>query len=276
MKWEQLKEKSEKRGLAPDQTLQEITQKAILTALSEEKVFNHIVLQGGTCLRIFYDNKRLSEDLDFVLRTKGRRWDLLEWKEPITQFVSTYFPFLTDVQFSLQKESRELQRTVLRAKGDHQNQNTRIHLELAYVPSYFNEIRDMELYPYVSAVRVETLEEILADKVLALMSRDYIKGRDLWDLYFLLYKHEQAIPWELVFKKVADYGMDRDVFKENIHPTIEHVLEKGEQKLRQEMERFLPHPVFQVYGGRFDSMTQDVVRNIQREYSNEVLNRETS
>lgn len=270
MNWEEIREESEKRGLPPDQIFQEKTQNAILTVLSDEKVFTHIVFQGGSCLRIFYNNKRLSEDLDFVLRTEEEHYDLLQWKESIIQFVSKYFPFLTDVQYSLQKKARGLQRTVLRAKGDQKNQNTRIHLELAFVPSYFNEIKDMELYPYISAVRVETLKEILADKILALMSRDYIKGRDLWDLHFLLFTQGQAIPWELVFKKVADYELDPDMFKEAVDPTIEHVSNKGAQKLRQEMKRFLPSPVFEAYEQRFDSMVQAVSQRIQQEYSNEV------
>lgn len=275
MRWGELKEESEKRGVTPDQMLQEKTQKAILTVLSEEKAFNHIVFQGGTCLRIFYNNKRFSEDLDFVLRRTESHYALEQWKDSIIDFVSNYFPFLTDVQYFLQKESKELQRTVLRVKGDQPNQHTRIHLELAFVPSYFNEIKDLELYPYISAVRVETLEEILADKILALMLRDYIKGRDLWDLYFLLYTQGQTISWELVFKKVADYGLNLEVFKGNIAPTIAQVSKKGAQQLRQEMERFLPEPVFQAHEPRFDSMIQDVVQKIQSSYSNGVVNDET-
>lgn len=268
MKWVDIKSESEKQGLPPGQVLQEKTQKAILTVLSEEKVFKHLVFQGGTCLRIFYDTKRLSEDLDFVLREGGTQYDLVQWHEAITQFVSKYFPFFTNVQFFLQKSSSKLQRTVLRADGTQQEQTTRIHLELAFVPSHCNEIKDMEFYPYISAVRVETLEEILADKILALMSRDYIKGRDLWDLHYLLYETDHAIPWELVTKKIADYEIGLDV-KENVYPTLEHVSKKGEQKLRQEMKRFLPTPVFQAYAGKFDVLVQEIVKKIRKEYAHQ-------
>ena len=45
----------------------EIMQETILSGLSRANFFKHAAFQGGTCLRIFHDLDRFSEDLDFCL-----------------------------------------------------------------------------------------------------------------------------------------------------------------------------------------------------------------
>jgi len=48
-----------------NQVFQEEVQKAVLASLSRDEAFNHLVFQGGTALRLFYENPRFSEDSDF-------------------------------------------------------------------------------------------------------------------------------------------------------------------------------------------------------------------
>jgi predicted nucleotidyltransferase component of viral defense system len=55
------------------------------------------------------------------------------------------------------------------------------------LPSVFKEMREgILIIPYSSSIlSVETPEEILTDKLRALFERPYLKGRDLFDLWFL-------------------------------------------------------------------------------------------
>jgi len=70
------------------------------------------------------------------------------------------------------------------------NKKSKINIEIANIPSHsnqfqliknnYNEIINKRIF-----VQVETLEEILADKFIALSQRKYIKFVDLWDVEWL-------------------------------------------------------------------------------------------
>ena len=94
MYWEEIINISKRNEWKTSQTFQEFAQKAILASLSREGVFNYIVFQGGTSLRLFYGNPRFSEDLDFVLRAKNKNFDLTQKISKIRSLVDKSFPFL--------------------------------------------------------------------------------------------------------------------------------------------------------------------------------------
>ncbi|MHA1665337.1 MAG: nucleotidyl transferase AbiEii/AbiGii toxin family protein [Candidatus Njordarchaeales archaeon] len=80
MIWEEITAKSEKLGMTVNQVFQDEIQKTVLTSLSHSEVFNHIVFQGGTALRVFYGSPRFSEDLDLVTR-QNKMFDIT--KKPL-------------------------------------------------------------------------------------------------------------------------------------------------------------------------------------------------
>src|SRR5258708_12780227 len=53
---------------------------------------------------------------------------------------------------------------------------------------------------------VETPNELLADKAVALTAREVLKFRDVWDVWFLQNKLDAKVAREVVQKKFADYG----------------------------------------------------------------------
>ncbi|RLF50674.1 MAG: nucleotidyl transferase AbiEii/AbiGii toxin family protein, partial [Thermoplasmata archaeon] len=93
MLWEEIIAKSEKIGATPTQVFQEEVQKVLLTSLSRDEAFNHIVFQGGTALRLFYGNPRFSEDLDFVLK-QNETFDLTRNIPNMQASVEDAFPFI--------------------------------------------------------------------------------------------------------------------------------------------------------------------------------------
>lgn len=263
MLWEEIINISKKNGWEIHQTLQEMVQKTILASLSREGLFNYIVFQGGTSLRFFYENPRFSEDLDFVLRENEKRFDLTSKISKIKSFVDNSFPFLDGTDIDVQKNDHDMQRFIFKTKSDVSEQRLHIHIELANVPSYSNEVKILNYPPLNPAVRVEDLSEILADKITALGNRDYLKGRDIWDVYFLIFEKQINVPWGLVRKKAKDYGTTPEILKDELIVAGKKLRENGVLILTNEMKRFLPKPLFDQYGDEFNEIANKVATNVE-------------
>lgn len=61
---------SKETGIDIKLLIREYLQKFILLFLNQKNFFSEGVFQGGTCLKIVYDNVRFSEDLDFFSKIK--------------------------------------------------------------------------------------------------------------------------------------------------------------------------------------------------------------
>ena len=294
-------------GIQTKMVFREEMQKVVLTALALQGSFTDIVFQGGTALRFFHGNPRFSEDIDLVLDHRDTRremndhqmidmpanvqvdvlTDVLTRALPgIRQSVRDTFPFITEVEIKTQKNDRDLQRHVLKTHSDNPDHRLRVHIELAAIPSYRNRPRILNFPPVHPAVSVEDVDEILADKVCALALRPYLKGRDLWDIHFLVHDRGVSVDWDLVLKKVGDYrtveyereevsdGREvSDVAKVPDHEEIlvqglnkagERIRAEGRSTLGNEMERFLPSNVLESYRSSFDSILETVMEVISK------------
>jgi len=267
MLWRDITNKSERLGISIDQVLREEIHKAILVSLSHVGAFNYMVFQGGTALRLFYRNPRFSEDLDFVLR-KNKDFDITRNISDIQRFVKYEFPFINKVTIRTRREDKVLQRVILKISGQ-TFQEFRIHVELARVPSYRNRPRILEYHPFNPVVRVEEPDEILADKVVALGNRPYLKGRDVWDIYFLIEEKKLTIPWDMVLKKAKDYGTTPSNLRKGISECIERLKEDGLKILNNELLRFLPKRSFDQYQEMFDEIVSTVIENVRGGYLEE-------
>jgi predicted nucleotidyltransferase component of viral defense system len=261
MLWEEIIAESERRGAMANQVFQEEVQKAVLASLSRGEAFNHLVFQGGTALRLFYGNPRFSEDLDFVLK-QNETFDLTESISNIQAFVEDTFPFTEETNISIQRNDARMQRLILKISGK-PFRRIRVHIELAYVPSYHNKPKILDYPPINPVVRVEEAHEILADKLTALGNRPYIKGRDIWDIYFLTTEKNITIPWHLVFQKVEDYGTTSSNLKKNILKASKRLEKEGLSILHNEMLRFLPKKFLDQYSEIFEEIVTIVVGNVR-------------
>ena len=106
-------------------------------------------------------------------------------------------------------------------------QNQVINIEVANVRAYEPDLVAVNAnYPHLPAplqqmiIATKTPTEILADKIVALGARPYLKARDVWDIKFLL--DRQTVPdFKLVQKKLTDYGWTADAFKSKMSEKIE-------------------------------------------------------
>ena len=260
MQWNEILKESQFTGFTPSQIFQEQMQKAVLTSMSRQNVFRNLVFQGGTALRMFYNNPRFSEDLDFVLVQGVETFDIARALSNSTSFISSFFPFLDQVKGRIQKQDDLLQRYVLTTQSTVAEQRIRLHVEVALIPAYHHELRILSFPPLQPVIRVETREEILADKLLALGSRSYLKGRDLWDIYYLTKEQELPVDWELIWTKAHDYQEKIQQVKKGLQKSVSTIDKQGIAILDTEMKRFLPPAMFSMY----QDMFRDVIEQVKK------------
>lgn len=263
MLWEEITNKSDVTGRKIQHVFQEEVQKAILACMNRVNVFNDLVFQGGTSLRLFYGNPRFSEDLDFVLLEGKKRYDLSKKVSKIRIFIDNLFPFLEKTNIQIQKNAKNMQRFLFKTISELPDQKLRIHIELAYVPSYQNQPKILDYPPLNPAIRVEHPSEILADKLTALGNRPYVKGRDIWDIYFLIVEKQIDVPWNLVMKKADDYETNFKELKKNLLDASKHLRTEGMSILSNEMTRFLPVSLFDQYSNMFHEIASRVAKEVE-------------
>ena len=92
-----------------------------------------------------------------------------------------------------------------------------------------------------SIIMVETKEEILSDKVRALLERTYLKGRDVYDIWFLTSLNIRCIP-DLVKRKMLMYKAPF-TYKRRVDFFL-NPGSKGRKEIteaiKQDLSRFLP------------------------------------
>ena len=190
-----------------------------------------VFFKGGTALRFLYGSFRFSEDLDFTSLLSDEKIKLLvdkaiqemereageisfkEMESIAHSFSGKIFQRLPDFKFSL---------TV---RLDFSFREKPVLTESSLVETIF----PVGPYPQVSHLKIE---ELLAEKVRAILTRT--RGRDIFDLYFLLSK-KIPIDWDLVNKKMALYKKTA-----NLKKLVEAVKNFPQEEIKEDLTKFLP------------------------------------
>lgn len=215
--------------------IKEILHYEILYAMAQSEALSQLTFQGGTALRLCYRGTRYSEDLDFAC-SEDFQTDAMK---PFAELLQKEIAAAYDLDVEIKKPKFNDQRTegvsvarwsakILVPQTDpSMPQNQVINIEVANVPAYEPDLVAVNAnYPHLPAplqqmiIATETPSEILADKIVALGARPYLKARDMWDIKFLL--DRQTVPdFKLVSKKLLDYGWTADAFKSKMSEKIE-------------------------------------------------------
>ena len=260
----QIEEFSRRQGIAGemDQNLvKEAIHLHLLSAMSDAGILRHAVFQGGTALRLCYGGDRYSEDLDFVCGKAGSYFTDVEFKELIEAALETTkktlnrdFGIAAD-RISLKKPPHpdlvKLEPITVAAwqiivpiEATPRAPRSLIKIEFANVPAYETKPMPVRATPGLVQVQdviltVETPNEILADKAVALTAREVLKFRDVWDVWFLQNKLDAKVDREVVQKKFADYGTS-DMEAKAEKRVSELSSEATPNAFLSEMKRFLP------------------------------------
>lgn len=232
---EQIQALAEKKNIDQDTILREYVQVLLLKELYNEKLSQQVYFKGGTAIHLLLDGTRYSMDLDFTaeiptatlnellakirqrleIELPGNR--LKSSRKKINHSFSKILTYLPKerkiplniaIDFSLREKPRiEVKKTILKTDFPISGLPVILHLDWA---------------------------EILAEKIRAVLIRS--KGRDFYDLYYLLYKGIK-IDWNLVRAKMKIYP---DFKKELNLNTITSIVEKFKaDDWRKDLSQFL-------------------------------------
>lgn len=171
--------------------LREYLQYKILQIIFNSKYANKLSFLGGTALKIIYGNSRFSEDLDF---------DNFGLEENEFREISI-----------LVKKKLELEGYVVEVKNVYKGayrcyvripkllfdiglsgyEEEKILIQLDTAPHGFNYKPDriiLNKFDVFTEINVTPLDIILAQKIFAIFNRKVMKGRDFYDVVFLLSK----------------------------------------------------------------------------------------
>jgi predicted nucleotidyltransferase component of viral defense system len=233
----------------------------LLSALSDAGVLRHVVFQGGTALRLCYSAERYSEDLDFVCGKGGSYVDKIEFDRFIQDALeATKASLHRDFDIDPKEISLKHPPNPMGIKGETvsvaawqiivpisatpRSPKSHIKIEFANVPSYDNGPKVARATPGLVQIQdvilsVETENEILADKAVALTARAVLKYRDVWDVWDLTNRLGAQADKGIVARKFVDYGTS-DVETKAKQRCEQLADNKTAKAFLDEMKRFLP------------------------------------
>lgn len=180
---------SEELHRFPRFMLREYLQYKILEILYESPFATDLCFLGGTCLRIVHGNRRFSEDLDF---------DNISLKKDAFKEVAG------EVRKGLEREGYEVElKTVMRGawhchikfpgllfdEGLSGHREEKILIQLDTEPQHFDYEPEQFLlnrFEVFTTIWTTPLPLLMAQKIYAIINRDRNKGRDFYDLVFLM------------------------------------------------------------------------------------------
>jgi len=243
-----------KSSIEEEHAIREITQEVALAALGRTDFFKHAIFQGGTCLRIFYGLNRFSEDMDFILKDTNKDFALQPHIQAISDELKAYGYDVkiterskTDItvrKVFLKDDSlgQVLQLQYLDKSGPPKKIRIKFEVDANPPSGSGTEIKYVD-FPFVSSVIVQDKPSLFAGKIHALLCREYVKGRDWYDLLWYTSQYI-GINYEFLSSALRQQGPWQH---EDIHVDLKWCLEHLEKKVtsidwaaaREDVRRFV-------------------------------------
>ncbi len=227
----------------------EILYHDILREMSHAGLLTGLTFIGGTCLRACYGSPRMSEDLDFTGGVDFTYESLASLGTVLEQRLVTKYGLEVTVSDPVRQNTTVATWKIkVITRSERKNLPLqRINIDICAIPSY--DAKPAMLHNYYGVdmgtagliLQVQSREEILADKFVALAFRNRVKNRDLWDILWLQ-QQGVKLPVFLLPDKVNDHMRDVGDFLAELRKRSNQ-LHHDAQMHRDfifEMRRFLP------------------------------------
>lgn len=226
---------------------QEVMQKIALAGLSRGGFFKHAAFYGGTCLRLFHQLPRYSEDMDFTLREKNSDIHLED-----------FFPYIIEEfhlaghEVIIQKKDKKM---FGRVESAFLKENTevfdikfqtkktvKVKIEMDTDPPLGFDTEDLPLSrPYPFVVRCVALSDLYAGKMHALLYRNWktrVKGRDWYDFQWYV-ANRVPLNFEHLQKRIREFN-DEDITKERFMEMLHEKLSTTDiESVKQDVRGFI-------------------------------------
>ena len=224
----------------------ELLHQDILRVMSEGGYLRNLTFMGGTCLRDCYDSPRMSEDLDFAGGFDFSKDDMKDLADAIGQAIFRKYSLpvsVTEPQLEAgNTDTWKIQVITRPERPDLPAQ--KIHIDICRLPSHHRKVSMLKNVYGVAMgtdgvlLHVESLQEILADKLIAFARRpNRVKNRDLWDLHWMS-QQGVAADRQLLLAKLQDRQIPQGEFLEQYRSRLASI-QAGQKEFLFEMRRFL-------------------------------------
>ena len=224
----------------------------IAAIFNEPELKETLIFKGGTCLKkCWFEEYRFSEDLDFT-----SKFQELELTQQHLKFITKYVEDNTEVKthiVSLKplkfKDRLTGYEAIIKFWGADHPRNimpptpdrwqTKIKIEIIlYEEMIFDVSQQKVTHPYSDTLKLETtipcykIEEVLAEKLRALIQRSYTAPRDYYDIWYLS-NNFPDLDWESIVvafhKKMKFKNLEFTGIEQLINPKSDKAL-KGAWK----------------------------------------------
>lgn len=231
--------------------IREYLQVLVLKGIYQSKYGRGLSFVGGTCLRICYNLRRYSEDLDFTHDRKISAYSFKELNEIIAGFLK-YTDF--EVELHIQ-EATMVQKSFIRISkilhffGLSQLKSQKLHVKLEIdtkpVSIKNNEIETFfvtkfdETFPILK----HTDDTLFAGKICVALNRIYTKGRDFYDLIWYM-RRNTKINFHYLHSALRQAGLKSQLKNnENVMDTLRKRIDRIDAKdILKDIGHFLESP----------------------------------
>lgn len=237
---------AEQRLNAQHQAMQQI----VLAGLHKGGFFEHAAFYGGTCLRIFHNLPRFSEDMDFSLTEKNPNIHL----ENYFQAIQDVFAFTGKEVVISKKEKLNFGRVESAfLKEDtsaydiafRTEKSVKVKIELdTDPPLQFDTVQQLLMKPYSLMVRCFTLPDLFAGKMHALVYRNWktrVKGRDWYDFEWYV-RNNVPLNFAHLQERIREFS-GQEVSKEEFMQLLrDRLLTADINQVKQDVIPFVDRP----------------------------------
>ncbi len=242
----QIQELAKKYKISESVVAREYIQILFLKELYEEEGGRNIYFKGGTAIRLILEGSRFSEDLDFAVEGS---------KEDFDDFIKSFFEKLKSYYNFSFKDRKSL----VGARHLLTYEKVFVNLDFSFREKVLEPSKSIVTtgYPVVfrSFVHHLSAREIVAEKIRAILTRE--KGRDIYDLWFLLSKNI-GIDKKMVEKKLEYYDLGKFKYKQ----LIDRVKKFSKGKFIVDIRPFVPINEREKLGEFFDYVVEFLVSSI--------------
>jgi len=236
---------------------------------------------------------RFSEDLDFVTDLTVREIEAIlakTYPRVVKSCLAQFGRCTTEQQV---KETREsTYKTLFICRPETQRERIAVRLEFKMLQKDQEPkcerfiLRDLPqvgglitggqlLLPYTSSIILaETAQEILSDKIRSLFERKYVKGRDLFDIWWIASRMGIRVHWPIVRAKLTMYKARFTLARKGDYFLTEEGSEEMIRALETDLGRFVPQNIVSAYRkdsyAPFIKAVKEIIRDLwnqgMREY----------
>lgn len=171
--------------------VREYLQMRILQSLQRAGAMIPLAFHGGTALRFLYQMPRYSEDLDFALERRPEQYNFRGYLEAIQRDM-TADTYSVEIKFN---DRKVVHSAFIRFRGllhqlnltPHPDEILAVKLEIDTNPPAHAVLTTTLIQRHIDVhLQHHDQASLLAGKLHAILQREYVKGRDWYDLYWYL------------------------------------------------------------------------------------------